>query len=396
MNLMTFYDSNQILKKRILVVGAGLVGMSVALRLAQSGAQIVLADAAKPATGASWAAAGMLAPAYEAADEPNAHNDLFELCMAGADTWRDFAPWLQAYSDTSLDFFGIGSLACAVNQHQLEKLTKLEQACLKREVPVRHLSAAKARSLEASLSPNLEGALLLPTDQQIDNWAAIGAMMAALAKAGVQILENTPVLELSRHQAGWHVSGLGSFDNIVWTAGVGSQHSVKIDGTETRLVPEGSIVPVKGQMLAVSPLETGPQKVLRFGSGYVAPKSTRIVIGATSEWGQEDKNVVAGDIDALVEAAAEICPVLANAEIKMSWAGVRPGTPDHAPMIGWSNVDGIAVAAGHYRNGILLAPLTGDIITRLIMDQELTPLEQLFAVSRFDASVDKQALQPAG
>ncbi|MFC7290016.1 NAD(P)/FAD-dependent oxidoreductase [Hirschia litorea] len=379
------------MKKRVLVVGAGLVGMCTALRLAQAGVQVVLADQAKPATGASWAAAGMLAPAYEAAHEPEAHADLFELCMAGADIWRDFAPWLQAYSDTSLDYFGMGTLACAVNAEQVIRLDRLEEACREREVPVRRLTGKRARAIDASLSSALESALLLPTDQQIDNWAAIGALMSALAKAGVQLLPDTPVKHLHRYENGWRVRGVGDFDRIVWTAGVGTKESVYVDGELTQLVDEGCIIPVKGQMLAVDPILGAPEKVLRFGAGYIAPKSTRIVIGATSEWGVSDKIVQDSDILALKNAAAEICPILAEADVKMSWAGVRPGTIDHAPIIGWSKVEGIAVAAGHYRNGILLSPLTADIIVKLLLEQELSTLEQKFSLGRFQRSVPAES-----
>lgn len=387
---MTFYDSKNSSKKRILVVGAGLVGMCTALRLAQSGMHVVLADKAKPATGASWAAAGMLAPAYEAAHEPDAHPELFELCMTAADVWRDFAPWLQSYSDTSLDYFGMGTLACAVSDTQAAHLDRLEEACIARDVPVRRLSGKRARAIDGALSDNLQAALLLPTDQQIDNWAAIGALMSALAKAGVKLMPDTPVKHLHRLENGWRIKGLGDFDTLVWTAGVGTKDSVYVDGERTYLVDEGSIIPVKGQMLAVDPIDDAPEKVLRFGAGYIAPKSTRIVIGATSQWGASDKVVVDTDIQALKNAAAEICPILARADVKMSWAGVRPGTKDHAPMIGWSNVEGIVVAAGHYRNGILLSPLTADMIVKLVIGQELSPLEQKFAVNRFSVKADTE------
>ena len=380
---MTFFDSKQTFKKSVLVVGAGLVGMTTALRLAQSGMKVVLVDRGKPATGASWAAAGMLAPAFEAAHEPNAHKNLFELCLAGAETWRDFAPWLQAYSDTSLDYFGVGALACAVDETQEKRLEVLEAACFSRNLPVRRMSNELARNLEPSLSDNHRSALLLPTDQQIDNWAVIGALMSALAEIGVQIIPDTYVTNMRRRSGMWDVGDLGRFDNIVWTAGVNSGEPVTIDGQFAELVPDDVIIPVKGQMLALEPIEGAPKQVLRFGNGYIAPKSTRIIVGATSEWAVADKIVVDEDIEELIASASLICPMLKQSKMTMSWAGVRPGTADHAPVIGWSAFDGIAVAAGHYRNGILLAPLTADMLSRLIMGEELSPLESSFGLSRF-------------
>lgn len=389
---MTFYNSQQPIKKRVLVVGAGLVGMCASLKLAQSGARVTLVDENKPATGASWAAAGMLAPAYEAAAEENVHKGLFDLCMAGADVWRDFAPWLQSYSDVSLDYFSLGSLACAVTTDEIERLEKLEKSCEARNVPVRRLGGEKARKIDPSISNELKHALLLPTDQQVDNWAVIGALVSALAESGVQIFPDTCVTHLNKKQNGWEVPTLGQFDTIIWTAGVDSSKPIRIDGKKRDLVPKNSIIPVKGQMLAVDPMPNAPEKVLRFGAGYIAPKSTRIVIGATSEWGVGNKEVIEADVSDLLATAAEICPVLGDAEIKLSWAGIRPGTKDHAPMIGWSHVDGIAVAAGHYRNGILLAPITANILTKLVLGQELTPLEESFSPARFKKSRILEAL----
>ena len=135
-------------------------------------------------------------------------------------------------------------------------------------------------------------------------------------------------------------------------------------------------------LLATTPVVEAPSRVLRFGTGYVAPKSSRIVIGSTSEWREDDTRVTEAAIADLKERAAMICPVLGKAETTMKWAGVRPGTTNHAPVIGWTHVPGIALAAGHYRNGILLAPLTGEVVGDLVFGGEHSHWGQVFSPQR--------------
>ena len=367
---------------RIAVIGAGIIGLSIALSLSRRGAAVTVIEKGEVGKGASWAAAGMLAPAYEALDDGGVHPELLPFCLEAADMWKSFAPQLQEFASDTLDYGDAGALACAADEAQMGRLLALEKACQTKGVPCRLLCRRDARLLEPSLGDSVRGALLLPTDQQIDNWAVINALQAMLNGLEVPILTNTSIDYLEPEGEGYSIPEIGSFDRVVWAAGEASRTPVRVDGLVVDLSPNCDIIPVKGQMLAVEPLETGPSRVLRFGTGYVAPKSSRIVIGSTSEWRQADTQVTDIAIDALKEQASRICPALGLAETSMKWAGVRPGTKHHAPVIGWTHIPGIALAAGHYRNGILLGPITGEAIADLMFGGDNAKWADIFSPQR--------------
>ena len=370
---------------RIAIIGGGVIGMCCALSLSDRGAKVTLIDRGLPGKGASWAAAGMLAPAFEAAAEPNAHPQLFELCMEAAQVWKSFAPRLRDLTDRSLDYGDAGALACAATPEQGELLMALAQACVDRGVPHTCLETEDAIKLEPSLSENVIGALELPTDQQVDNWAVIDALQAALRRGGVEVLSGTDVSSIDGNPGDLRVDALPDkvFDCILWTTGQKAGEPVLYNGKSVTIAPQGSVSPVKGQMFSIAPSYTSPRRVLRFGSGYVAPKPSRIVVGSTVEWGVSDEQAELDVIEQLRQRASLICPSLGAGEVTQIWAGVRPGTADHAPMFGATDLPGVYVATGHYRNGILLAPLTGEVMAELILKGTRTALSAAFSPSRF-------------
>ncbi len=370
-------------KMRVAVVGGGLVGLCAALRLSEANAHVSIFDAAQPGEGASWAAAGMLAPAYESAAEPGAHPQLFDLCVAGATAWKAFGEWIEDKHPGVLSLDGPGALACAVTAQQVANLDSLAKAMDARQVAYNRLDGCEARKADNNLSPNVLAALEMPTDQQVDNWGVLSALKTRLNEVGVPIHANQTVDRLSSNASGWDIPGFGVFDKIVWATGVDAAAQILIDGVPVQLCPDSAIVPVKGQLLSIAPSPVTPHRVLRFGAGYVAPKASRVVIGATSEWGVNDRSVTDEATILLRQQAAEICPGLAHGDIQMAWAGVRPGTPDHAPIIGRTQFDGIVLAAGHYRNGILLSPLTGEYVRDILLEKDLSPLAEAFSVERF-------------
>ena len=372
---------------RVAVIGAGVIGMCCALSLADRGVRVTLIERNIPGRGASWASAGMLAPAFEAAAEEGVHPSLFELCMEGAEIWKSFAPRLQALTGRTLDYGDPGAIACAYTQEQGEHLFKVASACESRGVPHTRLETLEAQKLEPALSNDLLGALELPTDQQVDNWAVLEGLGVALERAGVEVRSGAGVSALDGHSSAFRLDAAPGqeFDRVVWAIGESARSKLIYEGEEISLAEDGAVLPVKGQMLSISPSNTAPKRVLRFGSGYVAPKASRIVIGSTSEWGRDGTDVELDVIDLLRRNAAQICPVLAQGQITQIWAGVRPGTPDHAPLIGKTALDGVYIATGHYRNGILLGPITGELITDLIVDNRSTELVEAFSVKRFAA-----------
>ncbi len=366
----------------VAIAGGGIIGLACAAELARRGARVTLFDAGPIARGASWAAAGMLAPAFEATDQPGAHPLLYDLCIAGAQVWPQFLDQLTPHRRDSFAYGGPGAIACAADDLEMAALERLASACAARGAEHRWLTQSEALGIEPALSKRLTGALLMPTDQQVDNWAVVDALTELVRSRGVELRDHTPVTRLARRGEGWRVNNAINVDHIVWTTGKSAGANVEVDGQPVCLTPHNAVRPVKGQLVALAPLAGGPTHVLRFGAGYVAPKSSRIVVGATSEWEVDDAQAMPDAAAALVARASRIAPVLERARMDMTWAGVRPGVVDHAPLIGWSATPGVYLATGHYRNGILLAPLTARFVASALLDGRDDPLAAVFAPDR--------------
>lgn len=345
--------------RNILIRGAGIIGLSCAWQLARRGAAVEIVDTGLPGRGASWAAAGMLAPAFEAAGESGAHPRLFELCLRSARLWPEFADEIGRASGRDTGYRPEPSLAVAVTEAEAAHLEALAQTMAAHGQVADRLSRAEASTIEPALGLAVTRAMLLPTDTQIDNRAAIGALLVALERRGVRVrAEPSRPADIEIIATGWQTPGAS---------------------------------PVKGQMLSIGPRTGHPRRVLRRGAVYVAPKADRVVIGATMEPGASDRVVHGEDIAALRALAVEMCPALRDGNVIESWAGVRPATPDRAPMIGLAG-NGRILAAGHYRNGILLAPVTAEIVARLVLDGETDELAASFVPERFGLPATKNTL----
>ncbi len=363
----------------IAIIGAGIVGLSCAIELADRGLSVSLFDKAWPPRGASWAAAGMLAPAFEAASAPGTHRQLFELCDQSAQSWPEWSSALEDRTGLSSGYRPGPSLAVAINAAQAGHLAAIERAMQgHKQAPQRcpELAAAK----EPAISNSVEAAWLLPSDGQVDNRRTLTALVACV--------EAHPNITVHPHEAPLQARGRqmdhAGHDATLVCAG---WRSAKVQvGENDRSLTLAALDPVLnniqsygGQMLSVAPIEGAPKMTIRCGDLYIVPKQDRIVIGATTEPGRilhvADTDVIAG----LKARAAVICPVLAQAETLASWVGVRPGTKDHAPILGQTSVANLYVASGHYRNGILLAPITAQIMADLIIDDVTTELAQAFS-----------------
>ncbi|MEO0981177.1 MAG: FAD-dependent oxidoreductase [Pseudomonadota bacterium] len=337
----------------IAIIGAGIIGLSCAWALARRGARITVYDTAAPGRGASWAAAGMLAPGFEAAGEQGAHPELFEFCLAGAALWPDFADALTAATGVALGFDKTPTLAIATCAGEAARLAALEAALAAKGVASEALLASEARALEPTLSGETEGGLLLPTDMQVDNRAVVAALIDAARQAGVAFADAEPPEAAVRIQCtGWRTKG---------------------------------VAPVGGQVVSLSPDAGRPTRVVRAGDLYIVPKSDRTLIGATVEPGRTRGDADAEIVADLQARAARLCPTLAAGGVLEAWAGVRPATPDHAPMIGWT-APARLVATGHYRNGVLLAPITAEIVADMALGGAPSELAAAFAPDRFAAA----------
>ena len=354
-------------QKRIAIVGAGIIGLSCALELAERGALVSIYDKSVPGRGASWAAAGMLAPAFEVGHERGAHPDLFDLCLKSSAIWPEFAAGLQRRCGHEVGFRSGPSLAVAASEDDLNQLERIAVALSAKDVEFESLSAGQLSNLDSGLSSHLLGGLKLPTDGHVDNrLVVLGLIRACEATDRISLTTNAPIDDLN--------ALLSEHDDVLCAAGW--QSAGLLDDA-------ASVMPIGGQLLSVRKQAGIPDTTVRCGSIYIAPKTDRIVIGASSEPGVVRGEATEEAIETLKRAAADIYPGLAGAEILEAWAGVRPGTPDQAPLLGRVSGQPIYFATGHTRNGILLAPVTAEIMADMILDGQTSALARAFSPGRF-------------
>lgn len=416
----------------VAIIGAGIIGLSCAWELAKRGAQVTIYEKNWPPRGASWAAAGMLAPAYEAAAEEGAHPQLFDLCMESAALWPAFAAELEAASGAEVGYCAGPSLAVAATGPSFQDLEITYYERWAGQTDCALIDADACREIEPSLSSQIRGGVRLDTDGWLDNRAALNALVSIVeASDGIDVVKGDAMLELRRKRrrvsaqrqqsamrarsvrigttsqlhnfvlatTGWHratadessPSGVAAMILPRWFDIFDRRSALTLldvglayeDGIALIDPVIGVVRPVKGQAVSVAAFDGMPDRVVRFDGGYIAPKADRLVIGATSEPDSSDVAVNDPDIDALLQNAVKVCPALAHQPILQTWAGVRPLSPDAAPLLGPTKIERLCVATGHYRNGILLAPITAQIMADMILEGCVSELAAAFSPQRF-------------
>jgi glycine oxidase len=379
---------------RVAVIGAGVIGLATALELRGRGADVVVYDrGTEIGAGVTIRAAGMLGAAFEWAAEDD-HRSLAALARRAGLLWPDFAAKVERLGGGPIEYSPEGAIVVARNDGEMEWLEGLAAACQARGLPVDRLSTAALQAREGALTGRVRAALILPEDRQVDPALLLQRLSAALARQGVAFRFGRHVERIVGGQAFQFPDG-DRFDRIVLATGVGSAPALL--GPRGVPLPTGlpTPIPVKGQMLALAPFEGSPRHVIHARDVYIAPKSRWILVGATSERGRTDTEVEPDVLAGLHRKAAEIAPALADAPVLTSWAGIRPGSPDDAPLVGETAVPGVLAALGHYRNGVLLAPATAEIIADQIIDGKVSPLAAAFDPRRFDNG-DEAPHSPSG
>ncbi len=373
----------------VVVVGGGVIGLSVARALAKRGlARIVIIERTVLGAESSTAAAGMLAPQAEA----DAPDDFFELCRRSRDMYAAFATSLLEETGIDIELATAGTLYLAFTDHDVRELEKRHEWQSQAGLSVSILSAKEALHLEPSISPDVAMALKFERDTQVENRRLVSALAAANERLNVTQLTGVEVrsLKLQRGEVtGIETSeGFMSTPNVVIAAGAwSSQIRVENQFSSTdRTLPDVGIEPVRGQMLC---FEANPQvlsHVVYSTRGYVVPRRDgRILAGSTSEHVGFDKGVTAAGIQSITNAALQICPQLASHSLVSSWAGLRPRAADGLPVLGpCAEIEGVFYATGHYRNGILLTPVTAELLAAAIVDREIGPELHLFSPDRFN------------
>jgi glycine oxidase len=349
----------------VLVVGGGIVGAAIAYRLAKDGLAVTLLERGEIGRESSWAAGGMLTPVH-LAEYPG---PLAGLCAASLALYEPLCRELAALSAVDPEYRVTGLLLLVTGEQGERDAAMLEDWKRERGQPCRRLSREEALALEPRLTPSLRGALHLPDIAQVRNNRMAVALAEAAARKGAEIRPNSPVTGFLRVPG--RVNGVKTAHGDVFAgatvlaAGAWSPEILRPLGIEL------AVRPVKGQMLLVG----GPPDFCRHmvldGESYLIPRADgKILIGSTLEEKGFDKSVTLDAVGDLARRGARLMPDLAGLPLVGSWAGLRPATPDRLPYLGRAPVDGLLFATGHFRNGILLAPITAEIIARLIADRD--------------------------
>jgi len=359
------------------IVGGGIIGGSIAFELAQHGLRVALLDRQQPGLEASWAAAGMLVPGPESPESAA----LVPLARESFALYPAYVAAVEEASGKTVEF-RIGATLHVFGGVHAEQTPEAIPALLAQHgVPAKALTPEEARRLEPGLNPNAKSVLLLREEGRVDARSLTAAVLSAASQKGVEILAETSVEALvieKKHCVGVTAHGEKMpAGRVVLAAGCYCETIAGAEGyAPTR--------PVRGQMIALRPAEGRIRHVLRGEHGYLVPREDgRVLAGSTSEDAGFEKRVTPGGLQQILRAAVELVPRLESAAVVETWSGLRPDTPDHLPILGPTDIDGLLVATGHYRNGILLAPVTAKLVGEWMREEEPSLDARAFNPLRF-------------
>jgi glycine oxidase len=362
----------------IIIVGGGVIGLSIARSLALRGvSDVCLLEKSGLGTEASFAAAGMLAPQAEA----DSRDPFFDLLCKSRDLYPEFAAALKEESGVDIELDQTGTLYLAFNEHDQIEIDRRHEWQTRAGLPVEKFNSSDARFLEPNIAPNVSGALHFPKDIQVENRRLLNALVNSVAQLNVKLRTGINVEAIRTEKN--HVTGVRTSEETLDCRTV-----VLAAGTWTSLIhPMIKVEPVRGQMVC---LNTAPQltrHVIYSPRGYIVPRQDgRLLAGSTSERAGFVKEVTVEAVTSILRNAIEICPAVTSLPVIDLWAGLRPKAPDGLPVLGpCGEIDGLIYATGHYRNGILLAPITGELIAKTIVENTLQPELAPFNPDRFSS-----------
>jgi glycine oxidase len=368
----------------VIVAGGGVIGLAVAWRAAQRGMRVSVLERDRLGSGASGVAAGMLAPVGEATW---GEDRLLEMALAAHRAWPSFAEELRAESGTDVGYLAFGALHVALDPDEGAELRRRYELMRELGLEAEWLRPAEARELEPALTPRLHGAVHARHEAGSDPRALIAALRIAAERAGARVVEGSEVTEALMGEDA--VEGVRTAD--------GAEHRARrvVCATGAFSGPDGwlpaaaapPVRPVKGEILTLRGRSSPIGRIVASERVYVVPRvDGRVVVGATVEERGFDLAVTAGGVYELLREGYRAVPELAELELAEMQAGLRPGTPDNLPAIGTSALPGLLLATGHFRNGILLAPLTADAVTSILAGDD-PPAEM--------SAADPSRFQPA-
>jgi glycine oxidase len=373
----------------VVVVGGGIVGSSIALRLAEAGLSVSVYDRGEPGAEASSAAAGMIAPQGEKTE-----SEAFSaLSWESHRLYPEFVAEIEELSGQEVGYRRDGTLLVALDEQQSSELEEIrrDEAHEKRQpsrqnpgnagFPIERPAVAGLGERVAGLSDPVLGAQFLPADHWVDNERLTAAVIEAARRRGVVFHAKRAVRTLAVHNG--RVESVEAADErvsageFVLAAGCWSGALAASAGVE---IPTA---PCRGQMLEFELASPLPM-VVRAGHFYLVPRAgNRVVVGTTAEYVGFEKTVTAEGMSSILQAAIRLAPLLSEARFCRAWAGLRPDTADHLPVLGHCGVQRLTLATGHFRNGILLAPVTAKLIAEMIVANSAPAAIEPFRASRF-------------
>ncbi|MGH9818844.1 MAG: glycine oxidase ThiO [Pyrinomonadaceae bacterium] len=362
----------------ILIIGAGVIGLSIARELHKKAVgKIIVVDRGTAGHGASWAAAGMLAPQSEC----DRIDDFYRLCTGSRDMYLDFANELVEETGVDIELDRGGTMYLAFTDHDVAGIRARCEWQRSAGLEIESLSAVECRTLEPAIAEDVREGLFLSNDWQVENRKLIAALIEFTRRNDIAIIENTRINSLLTN------GDARSDDGGTFSAG----QVIVATGAWTSLIKIGEaplsveVKPIRGQMICFKQSERQFKKVICSPRGYIVPRADgRVLAGATVEdVGFESVNTDEG-IRTLRKHAAEISPILTKMRIADRWAGLRPYAADGSPVLGrLLHAQNLFVATAHYRNGILLAPVTAKIMADAIVDNRHSEFLQTFGPQRF-------------
>lgn len=367
----------------VAIIGGGAIGCALAWTLARRGLSVTVVERDEPGRGATHAAGGMLSPIAEA----DAPGPFLDLALASLDRWPAFIDALREAADVPIEYRAKGKLHVALDDERAEELRAAWRWQRDAGHDVALLDAAEARALEPALTEEVRAGLLVRRDHWVDNRRLGEALWVAGARGGVRFLLGKRVAAVECDAGAGRTTGIVlddggriSAERVVVAAGAWS-------GTLAGLPRPLPVEPVRGQIAAVRTVPPALTRIVMAGHCYLIPRGDgRLMVGATEERAGFRQHTTPAGIASLLGAALRIVPALADAPFEECWAGFRPGTPDGLPILGADpEVEGLFYATGHYRNGILLTPVTAEVVADAITGEVPALPLSAFAADRFVA-----------
>ena len=363
-----------------IIAGGGLIGSAIALELARNDLRVALFDAREPGREASWASAGILSPAPE---NPGMIS-LVPIGKASLAMYPEFIAEVEELSGLTTGYRAKGTVEALFSPHARQELNTIVALHRGLGLKAEAISAKQAREMEPALSEELEAAVLRPQEASVDNRLLASALLEAAKRSGTEIHAGAAVEGIWREGSQCRGAAVnGERISAAHTIVAAGSFSSQIAGAE-KYAP---VRPAKGQMVSLRCDVTRIERVLWSERIYVVPRNDgRILCGATVEHVGFDKSVTAGGVHANLDGAIELAPVLASARIEETWAGLRPDTPDHLPILGPTELEGLLIATGHFRSGVLLTPVTARLISEFIACKTPSVDWEKFSPMRFQAA----------